>query len=108
MVNGLDQLDSDIRDALELLELAELEEDQETQDEVATDLGNITSRLEKIEFRRMFSDASGSSTERLSVSSPIIRGPDCVLGVRWCLVRRGSGSAVIRSCVYALLDMNEL
>ena len=69
MVNGLDQLDSDIRDALELLELAELEEDQETQDEVATDLGSITSRLEKIEFRRMFSGEADANNAFVDIQS---------------------------------------
>jgi len=69
VVSGLDELDSDIRDALELLELAELEEDQETQDEVATDLGSITSRLEKIEFRRMFSGEADANNAFVDIQS---------------------------------------
>jgi len=69
VVSGLDELDSDIRDALELLELAELEEDEETQDEVATDLGSITSRLEKIEFRRMFSGEADANNAFVDIQS---------------------------------------
>ncbi len=55
LVHGLDQLQTDISDSLELLELAALEEDAQTLDEVAKEAHDIESRLEKMEFQRMFS-----------------------------------------------------
>ncbi len=55
LVHGLEQLRADISDSLELLELAALEEDAQTLDEVERDANGIESRLEKMEFQRMFS-----------------------------------------------------
>ncbi len=55
LVHGLEQLRADISDSLELLELAVLEEDAQTLDEVERDANGIESRIEKMEFRRMFS-----------------------------------------------------
>lgn len=54
MVNGLEQLQRDIADALELLDLAKTEDDAETVAEVAEDVGIIEAKLDKLEFRRMF------------------------------------------------------
>ncbi len=54
VVHGLDQLQRDIVDALELLELAAIEADAETIGDVANEVGGIESRLDKLEFRRMF------------------------------------------------------
>lgn len=54
MVNGLEQLQRDIADALELLDLAKTEDDTETVAEVAEDVGIIEAKLDKLEFRRMF------------------------------------------------------
>ena len=54
VVHGLDQLQRDIADALELLELATIEADAETIGDVANEVGGIESRLDKLEFRRMF------------------------------------------------------
>ncbi len=54
MVDGLDQLQRDIADALELLDLAKTEDDTEIVEGVAEDVGIIESRLDKLEFRRMF------------------------------------------------------
>ena len=55
LVHGLGRLQTDISDSLELLELAALEEDAQTLDEIAKEAHDIESRLEKMEFRRMFS-----------------------------------------------------
>ena len=54
VVNGLDQLQRDIADALELLDLAKTEDGTEIVEEVAEDVGIIESKLDKLEFRRMF------------------------------------------------------
>ncbi len=54
LVDGLAQLQRDIEDALELLELATMEGDAETVKEVGGDVAIIESKLDKLEFRRMF------------------------------------------------------
>ena len=55
LIHGLEQLQTDISDSVELLELAALEEDAQTLDEIAREVDDIESRLEKMEFQRMFS-----------------------------------------------------
>lgn len=55
LIYGLEQLQTDISDSVELLELAVLEEDAQTLDEIAKEANDIESRLEKMEFQRMFS-----------------------------------------------------
>ncbi len=59
-MNGLDQLGQDITDATELMELAEMEEDADTFAELENDIANIVVRIEKMEFRRMFSGEADS------------------------------------------------
>ena len=59
-MNGLDQLGQDITDATELMELAEMEEDADTFAELENDIANIVARIEKMEFRRMFSGEADS------------------------------------------------
>ncbi len=54
LVRGLERLKTDVSDCAELLELAALEEDAQTLDEIAREADHIESRLEKMEFRRMF------------------------------------------------------
>ena len=54
-MEGLDGLSKDIKDSQELLELARIEEDIEILSEIAQEVGRLLPRLEKIEFRRMFS-----------------------------------------------------
>ena len=51
----LDALSTEIQEALELLELAREENDQDTFDELNREAGNLGKRLERLEFRRMFS-----------------------------------------------------
>lgn len=55
VVNGLDQLEIDLNDGGELLELAKMEDDSETFVEVESDLLDVEQRLDRMEFRRMFS-----------------------------------------------------
>ena len=51
----LDALSTEIQEALELLELAREENDQDTFDELNRETGTLGKRLERLEFRRMFS-----------------------------------------------------
>ncbi len=54
-VDVIDEVASGISDARELLELAVEEGDEDTVQSVTADIENIQSRLEALEFRRMFS-----------------------------------------------------
>lgn len=55
MVETIDQLDQGCDDVEGLLELAVEEQDQETFDEIEPELAELEAKLEKLEFRRMFS-----------------------------------------------------
>lgn len=55
VVETIDQLDQGVEDVEGLLELAVEEEDQETFDEIEPELADLEGKLEKLEFRRMFS-----------------------------------------------------
>jgi len=55
IINTLNALESGLVDATEMLELAIEEHDQEIADSVAGDLGEMQSRVETLEFQRMFS-----------------------------------------------------
>ncbi|PMO94300.1 peptide chain release factor 2 [Vibrio splendidus] len=54
VVETIDQLDQGVEDVEGLLELAVEEEDQETFDEIEPELAELETKLEKLEFRRMF------------------------------------------------------
>lgn len=54
-VDVIDEIASGVSDARELLELAVEEGDEDTVQSVTADIENIQSRLEALEFRRMFS-----------------------------------------------------
>ncbi len=69
LVNGLEQLQTDISDCIELLELAALEEDTQTLDEIAREANDIDSRLEKMEFRRMFSGEADLNNAFIDIQS---------------------------------------
>jgi peptide chain release factor 2 len=69
VVHGLDQLDLDIADASELLELAIAEDDAETISEVERDTQSIESRLEALEFRRMFSGEADGLNSFIDIQS---------------------------------------
>ena len=55
IVDTIDQLDQGVEDVEGLLELAIEENDQETFDEIEPELAELEVKLEKLEFRRMFS-----------------------------------------------------
>jgi len=55
VVETIDQLEQGVEDVDGLLELAVEEEDQETFDEIDPELAELEAKLEKLEFRRMFS-----------------------------------------------------
>ncbi|MGY3568835.1 peptide chain release factor 2 [Vibrio paucivorans] len=55
VVETIDLLDQGVEDVDGLLELAVEEEDQETFDEIEPELAELEAKLEKLEFRRMFS-----------------------------------------------------
>ncbi len=55
MVETIEQLDQGVEDVDGLLELAVEAEDQETFDEIEPELAELEAKLEKLEFRRMFS-----------------------------------------------------
>ena len=69
MVSGIDQLETDVRDTSELLELAEMEEDSETIDEVDVEIRSIEVRLDKMEFRRMFSGEADANNAFVDIQS---------------------------------------
>ncbi|CAM3495243.1 Peptide chain release factor 2 [Vibrio aerogenes CECT 7868] len=61
VVETIQQLDQGVDDVEGLLELAVEAEDQETFDEISPELDELEAKLEKLEFRRMFSgDHDGS------------------------------------------------
>jgi peptide chain release factor 2 len=55
IITTLNDLESGLADAVEMLELANEEEDQEIVDSVSGDLEKMRSRVEVLEFQRMFS-----------------------------------------------------
>ena len=69
VVNGLEQLQRDLADALELLDLARAEDDAETVEEVAEEAARIESRLDKLEFRRMFSGEADALNAFVDIQS---------------------------------------
>ena len=68
-MSGIDQLETDVRDTSELLELAEMEEDSETIDEVDVEIRSIEVRLDKMEFRRMFSGEADANNAFVDIQS---------------------------------------
>ncbi len=69
LVNGLEQLQTDISDCVELLGLVALEEDAQTLDEILREANDIDSRLEKMEFRRMFSGEADLNNAFIDIQS---------------------------------------
>ena len=58
-----------VDDALELLEMAEEESDEETFDSVLTDLEQIKTGIEKLEFQRMFSGKADNANAFLDIQA---------------------------------------
>ncbi len=69
LVNGLEQLQTDISDCVELLGLVALDEDAQTLDEILREANDIDSRLEKMEFRRMFSGEADLNNAFIDIQS---------------------------------------
>ncbi len=61
VVDTIAQLDQGVEDVEGLLELAVEENDQETFDEVDSELAELETKLEKLEFRRMFAGEHDAS-----------------------------------------------
>ncbi len=55
VVEGLEQLDTRLKDAAELLEMAVEENDEDTLNEIVSDLDKLEQQLGQLEFQRMFS-----------------------------------------------------
>lgn len=69
VIATIDSLSSGINDSDELLEMAEAEEDADTAGEVTAELNRLESRLEKMEFRRMFSGDMDQSNCYLEIQA---------------------------------------
>ncbi|PCH53093.1 MAG: peptide chain release factor 2 [Cellvibrionales bacterium] len=69
VVKTIETLDTGLCDSSELLELVVEENDAETLEEVETEIGQLTERLEVLEFRRMFSGAMDANNAFLDIQS---------------------------------------
>jgi peptide chain release factor 2 len=69
VVTTLIQLDADLAGAGELFELAREESDEETLEAVAADVDELRSRVDGIEFRRMFSNPADPSNAFIDIQS---------------------------------------
>ena len=69
VVNTIDTMDSGLVDARELLDLAVEENDEDTLNEVQPELDALTTSLEKLEFRRMFSGEMDPNAAFLDIQS---------------------------------------
>jgi peptide chain release factor 2 len=69
VVKTIDALDTGLTDSSELLELVVEENDAETLEEVETEIGQLTERLELLEFRRMFSGPMDANSAFLDIQS---------------------------------------
>ncbi len=69
VVATLEQLDIDLNDAGELLQLAREEDDQATLRELDDELGRYSTEIERLEFRRMFSDRMDPSNAFLDIQA---------------------------------------
>ena len=65
----LDALSTEIQEALELLELAREENDQDTFDELNRETGKLGKRLERLEFRRMFSGEADEANSFVDIQA---------------------------------------
>lgn len=69
MVKTIDDVDAGVDDVSDLLELAVEEDDEDTVTEVETELANIVTLLEELEFRRMFSNEMDPNNCFLDIQS---------------------------------------
>ena len=68
-VEQLDELSLGFNDLLDLLELARLENDDETIEEIAKESEKVKQKLEKLEFRRMFSGEADETSAFVDIQS---------------------------------------
>ena len=68
-VGQLDELSRVFNDLLDLLELARLENDDETIEEIAKEYESVKLKLEKLEFRRMFSGEADETSAFVDIQS---------------------------------------
>ena len=68
-VEQLDELSLVFNDLLDLLELARLENDDETIEEIAKESEKVKQKLEKLEFRRMFSGEADETSAFVDIQS---------------------------------------
>jgi peptide chain release factor 2 len=69
VVDTIETLDSGLSDIEELLALADEENDQELLQEAIKDLAELTGRLEKLEFRRMFAGEMDDANAYLDIQA---------------------------------------
>jgi len=69
VVETLDNLAEQLTDASELLEMAAEEDDEDTVESVVVDLDDAQKQLEKLEFRRMFSNEMDPNNAYLDIQS---------------------------------------
>ena len=68
-VEQLDEMSLAFNDLLDLLELARLENDDETIEEIAKESEKVKQKLEKLEFRRMFSGEADETSAFVDIQS---------------------------------------
>ena len=69
IVRTIEKLDSNAVDARDLLELASGEDDEATVAEIESEVGNLITLLEQLEFRRMFSGEMDPNNAYLDIQS---------------------------------------
>lgn len=69
IVHGIDGLSRDIADTRELLELAQMEQDAEVLGEVINEAQRIAGDIDKLEFRRMFSNEADALNAFVDIQS---------------------------------------
>ena len=68
-VGQLDELSRVFNELLDLLELARLENDDETIEEIAKESEGVKQKLEKLEFRRMFSGEADEASAFVDIQA---------------------------------------
>ncbi len=68
-MQSIDQLDIGSGDARDLLEMAAVEDDLDTVEEIESEVANLVTILEKLEFRRMFSGEMDPNNAYLDIQS---------------------------------------
>ncbi len=69
VVATIDELTASLNDAKDLLDMAVEEQDEDTVASVESDLDTVTAKLEKLEFRRMFSGEMDANNAYMDIQS---------------------------------------